>query len=42
MNDETNMPYRPQQNGKAERENKKIIESLKSMLHSHVLDLNLW
>jgi hypothetical protein len=42
MNDETSVPYCPQQNGKAEKEYKIIIESLKNMLHSCVLDFNLW
>lgn len=39
---ETTAPYTPQQNGKAERENRTIVESARTMLHAKNLPLILW
>ncbi len=39
---ETSAPYTPQQNGVAERVNRTILESARSMLHSSSLPLELW
>ena len=36
------MPYTPQQNGAAERENRTLVESARTMLHSKNLPLKLW
>ncbi|KAG8172366.1 hypothetical protein JTE90_003842 [Oedothorax gibbosus] len=36
------MPYTPEQNGSAERENRTIVESARSMLHSKDLTVRLW
>lgn len=35
-------PYTPEQNGKAERDNRTIVESARTMLHSRNLPLTLW
>ena len=39
---ETSAPHTPQQNGAAERENRTIMESARSMLHGKHLQLELW
>ena len=39
---ETSAPHTPQQNGAAERENRIIMESARSMLHGKHLQLELW
>lgn len=36
------MPYTPEQNGTAERENRTLVESERSMLHAKDLPLKLW
>jgi hypothetical protein len=36
------VPYKPQQNGVAERKNKTIIEETKAMIHDQSLPMNLW
>ncbi|GFQ90985.1 retrovirus-related pol polyprotein from transposon tnt 1-94 [Trichonephila clavata] len=36
------MPYTPQQNGAAERENRTIVESARSMIYATNLPLKLW
>lgn len=36
------MPYTPEQNGAAERENRTLVESGRSMLHAKDLPLKLW
>lgn len=36
------MPYSPQQNGAAERENRILIEAARSMLHAKNIDKRLW
>ncbi|KRX34433.1 Retrovirus-related Pol polyprotein from transposon TNT 1-94 [Trichinella murrelli] len=38
----TAMPYTPEQNGVAERENRILVETGRSMLHSKDLPLSLW
>ncbi|KRY85960.1 Retrovirus-related Pol polyprotein from transposon TNT 1-94 [Trichinella pseudospiralis] len=38
----TSMPYTPEQNGVAERENRILVETGRSMLHSKNLPLSLW
>ncbi len=39
---ETSTPYRPQQNGVAERANRTIVEMARSMLHAQKLDKSFW
>ena len=39
---ETTAPYTPQQNGAAERENRTIVESARTMLHAKQLPYYLW
>lgn len=39
---ENTAPYTPEQNGKAERENRTIIESARTMLHAKNLPQKLW
>lgn len=36
------MPYTPEQNGAAERENRTIVESARSMIHAKDLPIKLW
>lgn len=36
------MPYSPQQNGAAERENRTLVESARSMIHTKNLPVKLW
>lgn len=36
------MPFTPEQNGAAERENRTLVESARTMLHAKNLPLNLW
>ena len=36
------VPYNPQQNGVAERNNRTIVEASKSMIHDHILPMFLW
>jgi len=36
------MPYTPEQNGAAERENRTLVEAARSMLHSTKLSIKLW
>ena len=38
----TTMPYTPEQNGSAERENRTLMEAARSMLHSTRLPYKLW
>ena len=39
---ETSTPYRPQQNGVAERANCTIVEMARSMIHAQKLDKSFW
>lgn len=39
---ETTAPYTPEQNGKAERDNRTIVESARTMIHAKNLPLGLW
>lgn len=39
---ETTAPYTPEQNGRAERDNRTIIEGARTMLYAKGLPLNLW
>lgn len=39
---ETTAPYTPEQNGRSERENRTIMESVRAMLHAKNLPYNLW
>lgn len=39
---EATTPYTPEQNGKAERDNRTIIESARSMLYAKRLPTQLW
>ena len=39
---ETAAPYTPQQNGKAERSNRTIMECARTMLHASELSRNFW
>lgn len=39
---ENRAPYTPQQNGKAKRENRTIIESARTIIHAKSLPLYLW
>ena len=39
---EVTAPYSPQQNGVSERENRTLMEAIRSMLHGKSLPLNLW
>ena len=39
---ETSVPYTPEQNGRAEREMRTIVEMARTMIHSKNLDVNLW
>lgn len=36
------VPYTPEQNGRAEREMRTIVESARTMLHASKLNMNLW
>src|SRR5437870_13732898 len=36
------MPYTPEQNGAAERENRTLVESARSMIHAKGLPIKLW
>jgi len=38
----TTAPYTPEQNGKAERDNRTIVESARTMIHAKQLPLFLW
>ncbi len=42
INHRMTMPYTPEQNGAAERENRTIMEAARSMLHSTTLPSQLW
>lgn len=39
---ETTAPHKPEQHGKAERENRTIVESARTMIIAKNLPLNLW
>ncbi|RWS00242.1 Retrovirus-related Pol polyprotein from transposon TNT 1-94-like protein, partial [Dinothrombium tinctorium] len=39
---EKSVPYTPEQNGRSERENRTLVESARSMIHSKSLQLSLW
>ena len=39
---ETTAPYTPQQNGAAERLNRKLMERVRAMLHGAQLDVDMW
>ena len=39
---ETSVPYTPEQNGRAEREMRTIVEMARTMIHSKNLNVNLW
>lgn len=39
---ETTAPYTPEQNGKAERENRTIVKSARTMIHAKSLPKFLW
>src|SRR5262249_3184776 len=39
---QTTTPYRPEQNGRAERMNRTLMESARSMLHARDLPRSLW
>jgi hypothetical protein len=39
---QTSTPYRPQQNGVAERANRTLVEMARSMLHAQNLNKSLW
>lgn len=39
---ETTAPYTPEQNGRAERDNRTIVESARTMLHAKQLSAHLW
>jgi transposase InsO family protein len=39
---QTSTPYRPQQNGVADRANRTLVEMAKSMLHAQNLKKSLW
>lgn len=39
---ETTAPYTPQQNGKAERENRTIVESARTMIHAKNVPVKFW
>ncbi len=39
---QTSTPYRPQQNGVAERANRTLVEMARSMLHAQNLKKSLW
>lgn len=39
---ETTAPYTPEQNGRAERDNRTIVESARAMLHAKNLSTRLW
>jgi transposase InsO family protein len=39
---ENSAPYTPEQNGKAERDNKTIVQKARTMLHAKSLPLRLW
>jgi transposase InsO family protein len=39
---EYTVPYKPQQNGVAERKNRTIIEVTKAMIHDHSLPMTPW
>lgn len=36
------MPYNPEQNGAAERENRTVMESVRTILHASNLELKFW
>lgn len=42
INIRLSMPYTPQQNGCAERENRTLVESARSMIHARDLPIKLW
>jgi hypothetical protein len=42
VNVRESMPYSPQQNGAAERENRTLVESARSMIHAKDLPIKLW
>ncbi|UYV76010.1 hypothetical protein LAZ67_13002124 [Cordylochernes scorpioides] len=42
INDRITMPYTPQQNGSAERENRTLIEAARSMIYAKNMSLKLW
>src|SRR5277367_89492 len=42
INFRTTMPYTPEQNGAAERENRTLVESARSMVHAKHLPVKLW
>jgi transposase InsO family protein len=39
---ELTTPYNPQQNGVEERNNRNIMEAMKTMIHDQDIPLNLW
>ena len=39
---EESAPYTPQQNGKAERENRTLVECTRTMLHAKGMGLSFW
>ena len=39
---ELTIPYNPQQNGVAERNNRSIMEAVKPMIHDHDIPMYLW
>jgi transposase InsO family protein len=39
---EVAIPYNPQQNGVAERNNRSIVKATKSIIHDHNLPMHLW
>ena len=39
---ETSAPHTPEQNGVAERENRIVMESARSLLHAEAISLELW
>lgn len=42
INMETTAPYTPEQNGRAERDNRSLVESARTMLHAKSLPVKLW
>lgn len=42
INLETTAPYTPEQNGRAERDNRTLVESARAMLHAKNLPICLW
>lgn len=42
INFRKSMPYTPEQNGAAERENRTLVESSRTMIHTKDLPIKLW